>query len=74
MTTPIHFDQPGKCAAAPCKKRLKLTDVECRCGHIFCAVHRLPATHDCRFDYKSLGRERIAKENQAILPKKITKI
>ena len=25
-----------------CNKKIKLTDMECRCGNIYCMEHRLP--------------------------------
>tara|TARA_Y100000996_G_C22416523_1_gene599550 strand:+ start:73 stop:267 length:195 start_codon:yes stop_codon:yes gene_type:complete len=35
-----------------CKKKLKLTDMKCRCGYKFCSSHRLPEQHNCTYDFK----------------------
>jgi predicted nucleic acid binding AN1-type Zn finger protein len=26
--------------------------ISCRCGKNFCAKHRLPESHECKYDYK----------------------
>ncbi|KAJ0961744.1 hypothetical protein J5N97_000063 [Dioscorea zingiberensis] len=36
---------PTRCNA--CKKRVGLTGFNCRCGNIFCAVHRYSDKHSC---------------------------
>ncbi len=43
--------QINRCIAPNCRKKLKLTDMECRCGKTFCSAHRLPETHECTFDH-----------------------
>jgi predicted nucleic acid binding AN1-type Zn finger protein len=40
-----------RCAAMDCRKKLKLTDMDCRCEKRFCPAHRLPETHQCTFDH-----------------------
>ena len=47
----MHRTQPNRCSAKECKKKLKLTDMECRCTRRFCTTHRLPETHACTFDH-----------------------
>ncbi|OIT36724.1 PREDICTED: putative zinc finger A20 and AN1 domain-containing stress-associated protein 8 [Nicotiana attenuata] len=46
-----------------CKKKLGLISFNCRCGGMFCGVHRYPEEHACNFDFKSRGRVILAKEN-----------
>eukprot|EP01129_Flabellula_baltica_P015521 TRINITY_DN793_c0_g1_i1.p1 TRINITY_DN793_c0_g1~~TRINITY_DN793_c0_g1_i1.p1 ORF type:complete len:176 (+),score=25.29 TRINITY_DN793_c0_g1_i1:68-529(+) len=46
-----------RCAHPECSKRLRLTDIECRCHSRFCGVHRYAEAHDCSFQYKSLVEE-----------------
>jgi hypothetical protein len=41
-----------KCLQSDCLKRLKLTDLKCRCGNVYCYIHRLPETHNCSYDFK----------------------
>jgi predicted nucleic acid binding AN1-type Zn finger protein len=48
-----------------CRKKLCLTDFECRCKVRFCALHRAPEEHACPFDFKSYGL--------AVLEKQLTK-
>ncbi|CAG5078285.1 Oidioi.mRNA.OKI2018_I69.PAR.g8950.t2.cds [Oikopleura dioica] len=57
-----------------CKKKLGLTGFECRCGLLFCGVHRYSDKHDCSFDYKENGRAELAKANQACVAEKINKL
>ncbi|XP_063079487.1 AN1-type zinc finger protein 3-like isoform X2 [Engraulis encrasicolus] len=43
-----------------CQIKLELVQQElgsCRCGHVFCMLHRLPEQHDCLFDHLGRGRE-----------------
>ena len=48
-----------RCAFDGCKKRLRITDVKCRCESIFCKKHRLPENHECSFDYKDYWSDKI---------------
>ncbi|MQL94972.1 hypothetical protein Taro_027636 [Colocasia esculenta] len=57
-----------------CHRRVGLTGFRCRCGDLFCALHRYSDTHDCSFDYKAAGREAISKANPLIRAAKIIKI
>lgn len=59
---------------ATCKKRVGLTGFKCRCGHVFCSLHRYSDKHNCSFDYKAAGRESIAKANPTVVADKITRI
>uniref|UniRef100_A0A3P8XY00 AN1-type domain-containing protein n=1 Tax=Esox lucius TaxID=8010 RepID=A0A3P8XY00_ESOLU len=43
-----------------CQTKLELVQQElgsCRCGYVFCMLHRLPEQHDCLFDHQGRGRE-----------------
>jgi hypothetical protein len=57
-----------------CKKKVGLTGFECRCGGLFCSIHRYSDKHECNFDYKELGAEEIRKSNPVIVAKKVRKI
>ena len=63
---------PSRCGS--CKKRVGLTGFKCRCGITFCALHRYSDKHNCQFDYRTTGREAIAKANPVIKAEKIEKI
>ncbi len=45
-----------------CNKKVGLVGVQCKCGLVFCALHRYPEEHDCTFDFKGHGRKNLAKE------------
>ncbi|KAF6165985.1 hypothetical protein GIB67_012882 [Kingdonia uniflora] len=54
-----------------CRKRVGLTGFKCRCGITFCTSHRYPEQHGCTFDFKSVGREAIAKANPIVKAEKL---
>ena len=53
-----HKKSKRRCNFVGCKKKLKLTDMECGCGFIFCSKHRLPEKHLCLQDLKEKGRQK----------------
>lgn len=57
-----------------CKKRVGLTGFTCRCGGLYCGEHRYDSAHDCDFDYKTMEREEIRKNNPVIVSDKIQRI
>ncbi|KAI3826932.1 hypothetical protein L1987_00992 [Smallanthus sonchifolius] len=57
-----------------CRKRVGFTGFLCRCGDLFCGEHRYSDRHDCTYDYKTAGREAIAKENPVVKAAKIVRI
>ncbi|KAK9929289.1 hypothetical protein M0R45_026393 [Rubus argutus] len=100
-----QLEGPKRCTT--CNKRVGLTGFDCRCGHLFCAVHRLSGhkaflhafylppfdhtnypsrrdvsnpthryseKHDCSYDYRTAGREAIAKANPVVKAQKLDKI
>ncbi|XP_058071894.1 zinc finger A20 and AN1 domain-containing stress-associated protein 8 isoform X2 [Magnolia sinica] len=63
---------PNRCNA--CRKRVGLTGFSCRCGNLFCAVHRYSDKHNCPFDYRTAARDAIAKANPVVKAEKLDKI
>ncbi|XWS45703.1 hypothetical protein CRYUN_Cryun14cG0002300 [Craigia yunnanensis] len=57
-----------------CGKRVGLTGFRCRCGELFCSEHRYSDRHDCSYDYKTAGREAIARENPVVKAAKIIRV
>ncbi|KAK2719108.1 AN1-type zinc finger protein 6-like [Artemia franciscana] len=57
-----------------CRKKVGLTGFECRCGGMYCAVHRYSDKHDCTFDYREHGAEEIRRNNPIVVGQKIQKI
>ncbi|KAJ1380250.1 Zinc finger, AN1-type [Sesbania bispinosa] len=64
--------QPNRCAS--CRKRVGLMGFKCRCGVTFCGAHRYPERHACSFDFKTVGREEIARANPVIRAEKLQRI
>jgi len=62
----------NRCAS--CKKKLGLTGFTCRCGELFCSIHRYSDKHQCGFDYKALGAEEIQRSNPVVVAQKVAKI
>ncbi|KAL2578888.1 hypothetical protein GLYMA_15G033400v4 [Glycine max] len=65
-------DGPKRCSN--CNKRVGLTGFNCRCGNLFCSVHRYSDKHNCPFDYHTAARDAIAKANPAVKVEKLDKI
>lgn len=63
---------PKRCIR--CKKRVGLTGFNCKCGNLYCAVHRYSDKHDCPYDYRTAGRDAIAKANPVVKAEKLEKI
>ncbi|KAB1224812.1 Zinc finger A20 and AN1 domain-containing stress-associated protein 8 [Morella rubra] len=65
-------ESSNRCSA--CRKRVGLTGFNCRCGNIFCAVHRYSDKHDCIYDYRTAAQDAIAKANPVVKAEKLDKI
>ena len=59
---------------AKCNKKLKLTDIKCKCNKYFCAKHRYSDTHDCTFDYKNHAKQLLEKQNPLVIFQKMEKL
>ena len=57
-----------------CSKKIGLTGFTCRCGGLFCGIHRYTDKHECNFDYKALGAQEIKEANPVVRADKIDKI
>ncbi|PWA82012.1 zinc finger, AN1-type, Zinc finger, A20-type [Artemisia annua] len=57
-----------------CRKRVGLTGFRCRCGELFCERHRYSDRHECSYDYKTAGREAIARDNPLVKAAKLVRI
>jgi len=63
---------PNRCGC--CRKKLALTDLECRCKVRFCAAHRMPEEHACTFDFKSHGLACLEKQLTKAVADKVERI
>lgn len=58
-SSPEKPTQKNKKRCNECKCKLELAQRQiglCRCGYVYCALHRLPELHNCDFDHKEDGR------------------
>ena len=66
MPKQINIDQCWKC-----QKKVGYLGFTCKCSYIFCGVHRHFTEHNCNYDYKTIEREKLKKENPIIAKKKV---
>ena len=62
------------CQYGDCKKRIKITDYPCKCGNIYCKIHKLSENHDCKYDYRETGLKDKKTEEMKCLSNKVQKI
>jgi predicted nucleic acid binding AN1-type Zn finger protein len=55
-----------RCPLDGCRKKLKLTDMDCKCKNRFCSLHRLPETHNCSWNPKNENEMSIYKEKSGL--------
>jgi hypothetical protein len=65
---------PQKNRCGSCRKKLTLTDMECRCKIRFCAAHRLPEEHACSFDHRGLARATLTQQLVKVVGDKLEHI
>ncbi|XP_060788547.1 AN1-type zinc finger protein 5 isoform X2 [Neoarius graeffei] len=70
--TPDKSKKKNRCFT--CRKKVGLTGFDCRCGNLFCAIHRYSDKHDCRYDYRGAAAAQIRKENPIVVAEKIQKL
>ncbi|XP_072338144.1 AN1-type zinc finger protein 5 isoform X1 [Scyliorhinus torazame] len=66
--------KPKKNRCFNCRKKVGLTGFDCRCGNLFCGLHRYSDQHNCPYDYKAEAAEKIRKENPIVVAEKIQKL
>lgn len=67
-------DKKKKNRCHTCKKKVGLTGFQCRCGGLYCSLHRYSDKHECTFNYKEMAQEQIRKNNPVIVGEKVQKI
>jgi predicted nucleic acid binding AN1-type Zn finger protein len=72
ITLEAPVEPKNRCGV--CRKKLKLTDLECRCSARFCANHRPPEEHACTYDYKTAGRTQLSKNLEKAVADKVERI
>lgn len=74
VATVVGLKKKKKNRCAVCKANVGLVGMECRCGGLYCSKHRYDKDHNCQFDYKSLGKAELEKNNPRIVGEKVIKI
>ncbi|KQK17679.1 zinc finger A20 and AN1 domain-containing stress-associated protein 8 [Brachypodium distachyon] len=64
----------GHSRCSTCRKRVGLTGFNCRCGNLYCSLHRYSDKHECKFDYRTAARAAIANANPVVKAEKLDKI
>ncbi|XP_043567997.1 AN1-type zinc finger protein 5-like isoform X1 [Chiloscyllium plagiosum] len=71
----LEVPRPKKNRCFQCRKKVGLTaGFDCRCGNLFCGLHRYSDKHNCPYDYKAEAAMKIRKENPIIVAEKIQRI
>lgn len=70
--TPDKNKKKNRCFT--CRKKVGLTGFDCRCGNLFCAIHRYSDKHNCPYDYRGAAAAQIRKENPIVVAEKIQKL
>jgi predicted nucleic acid binding AN1-type Zn finger protein len=60
-----------KCNLDKCKKKTPLGCPKCKCGQVFCSVHRSPEDHRCPFDFKKEYIEKLTADNPRVVASKL---
>ncbi len=66
--------RPRKNRCHMCSKKLGLLPFECKCGGSFCPTHRYIEEHQCTFDWKQEGLDRLKQDNPQVVADKIIRI
>ena len=64
----------NRCQFCECNKKLKITDLSCKCGKTFCKIHKFPEDHSCEYDYKETSSTEKKIDELKCIGVKVTKI
>lgn len=65
-------DDKNKCYH--CKKKTGMYGFQCKCGFNYCKLHRIPEDHECTYDFATLGRQQLEKNNPLLIGKKLDQL
>ena len=54
-----------------CNRKIGLLGFQCKCEYFFCGVHRNSDKHECKFDFKGLGKQQLTRANPTIAASKL---
>jgi len=68
-------EQKTKPRCHECNKKLSLAQhFECKCGLMFCSVHRYADSHNCSFDYQTIQQKKLQSSNPVVAPSKVQQL
>ncbi|KAG7264517.1 hypothetical protein CRUP_001751 [Coryphaenoides rupestris] len=70
----VAESSPGDEGNGDAPKPKKNRWFDCRCGNLFCGLHRYSDKHNCPYDYKAEAAAKIRKENPVVVADKIQRI
>jgi hypothetical protein len=62
----------NRCAC--CSVKLPLTAFPCRCGGVYCSLHRPDVEHNCSYDYRAEGTKLLSTNLVKVIGHKIDSI
>lgn len=71
-SSPARGASKKKCGV--CSKKVGLTGFSCKCGSVFCGLHRYAEAHGCEFDHKTSERARLAEDNPLVQASKLDRL
>jgi len=57
-----------------CSKKIGLIQFPCKCGGIYCSVHRADSTHNCSYDYKIEQKNHLSTNMVKLMTKKVEEV
>tara|TARA_B100001094_G_C17697774_1_gene561208 strand:+ start:127 stop:384 length:258 start_codon:yes stop_codon:yes gene_type:complete len=70
----INKKDTSRCQYSDCRKKIKITDYTCKCGNVYCKIHKLPEDHECNYDYREIGLKNKKIEEMKCVSNKVQKI
>lgn len=68
---PVKKEQVDRKRCFCCRKKVGLLGIECKCGFVYCNGHRLPENHECDYDHKERGKDKLRTEVVKVAKSKI---
>lgn len=69
-----NSDSETRVHCGHCNRKLGLIHFTCKCKGTYCKTCIFYLTHQCTFDYKQEGRDRLSAQNKIVVSEKIQKI
>jgi hypothetical protein len=62
----------NRCGA--CRKKVGLTGFDCKCGGLFCGMHRMADGHNCTYDHAGKSKEMLEERLSSVIADKFEKV